>query len=886
MTSQWIQQTFMLLCIATLMACGGGSGSDDTTLSGQEENGLSTLAISTQTVAPGPQCAEGGVEIDTGVDTNQNGILDTSEVTDTYNLCHGQDGDNGLVAIINTEELSAGLECALGGIKITSGMDINGNAQLDTTEISSSSTLCNFNNGAVNGFNSLVDLTDEAEGANCAYGGQRIATGSDTNRNAELDAEEILEIKYLCQAANGADGDAALVSLVDEPQGNHCANGGVRVDAGLDTSGDGTLQSEEITSQNYICKGSDGEAALNSLVDVATVPAGNICTQGGQKISSGLDANANDALDMDEITRTAYVCNGNGAGDSSPDLVRDSYISYEQYLRPDSEAYPLCTQINDEYYYGEYGNSTLETTYFDLETGTFSEPYATCTITNCSGNEGNLAYKMTAKSGSNGCPISYTVNYSCDLDYGNLVLNEDKTACVDLPSEPPVEQVCSYNAIQVCDTESSCSDAGGHWWNNQCNYYCAPGDITVDGQCETPINEADCDDLQIISNNQCTDLTFTEITGDLCGTYSEPSIIKSGTRSMTCNTEFTDVVVIEAGTTVNVDNFWSFKAKDIRVNGTAAEPVIFKPSDTNPHDKWTDFSILENYSYYERWSNAFDVIEGYESGNRIQYLTLENVNKTQFEGVTLENVDISTEDLHLDAVYIKLSTINTYKTGSIRYMSMLDTEFNSQTNYGSFYNSILINNAFDLTNEPGFSLYNSLIASSNLFRATLRDYSYNNSTTNFASNSSLLLNSLNQSSCYETSFPYYEKIYLSGNHYTNGSLPESTEYCIAEGNSLTEISNKNAVYILGPEVFDIATGETINPRVIVMDKNGLIKDATVEWKARYDNDGIVYNLPESWEGYQPAISFDQKESYELYIHSINGDTDILGHRVLRVHVEQ
>ncbi|HEY9065299.1 MAG TPA: hypothetical protein VIO33_09980 [Burkholderiaceae bacterium] len=39
-------------------------------------------------------------------------------------------------------------------------------------------------------------------------------------------------------------------------------------------------------------------------------PAGAHCTYGGNKVSSGLDSNANGLLDAGEITSTSYVCNG------------------------------------------------------------------------------------------------------------------------------------------------------------------------------------------------------------------------------------------------------------------------------------------------------------------------------------------------------------------------------------------------------------------------------------------------------------------------------------------------------------------------------------------------------------------------------------------------
>jgi hypothetical protein len=46
-------------------------------------------------VAPGAQCATGGEQVNTGFDDNNNGVLDPSEITNTYYVCNGTKGDAG-----------------------------------------------------------------------------------------------------------------------------------------------------------------------------------------------------------------------------------------------------------------------------------------------------------------------------------------------------------------------------------------------------------------------------------------------------------------------------------------------------------------------------------------------------------------------------------------------------------------------------------------------------------------------------------------------------------------------------------------------------------------------------------------------------------------------
>ena len=46
--------------------------------------------------SPGNRCPNGGNKIDTGLDSNNNGVLDNDEITDTAYICHGEPGPQGL----------------------------------------------------------------------------------------------------------------------------------------------------------------------------------------------------------------------------------------------------------------------------------------------------------------------------------------------------------------------------------------------------------------------------------------------------------------------------------------------------------------------------------------------------------------------------------------------------------------------------------------------------------------------------------------------------------------------------------------------------------------------------------------------------------------------
>ena len=341
-------------------------------------NGKNTL-VKTSPESVGVNCNTGGVKIEYGLDANNNGLLDATEINATLTkyVCHGAQGPTGLQgatglqgqqglqgtpgatgatgltgptgasgknSLIKTTTETAGANCTTGGVKIEYGLDANNNGVLDATEINSTLTkyVCNGATGAsgpqgatgatgatgltgatgpsgasgpqgatgpagpvgtngtngTNGQNTLVKTTTETAGVNCTTGGMKVEYGLDANNNGLLDAGEINSAltKYVCNGAVGATG----------PQGATGATGqtGAAGPAGA-TGATGATGPQGPTGTN----GTNGQ---NTLVKTTTEAAGANCTTGGVKIEYGLDANINSVLDANEInaTLTKYVCNG------------------------------------------------------------------------------------------------------------------------------------------------------------------------------------------------------------------------------------------------------------------------------------------------------------------------------------------------------------------------------------------------------------------------------------------------------------------------------------------------------------------------------------------------------------------------------------------------
>lgn len=154
------------LC-AALSACGSSGGSSDDADDGNTtSNPSSASAARTSVIAPGdPDCPNGGILVETGIDENDNGLLEDPEVDSSSKVCNGA---NGLNALINQSAEPAGANCTLGGVRLDIGIDVNGNDILDAGEITDTTYVCNpagLSAGAANGWEQLDDWGDAWDGA-------------------------------------------------------------------------------------------------------------------------------------------------------------------------------------------------------------------------------------------------------------------------------------------------------------------------------------------------------------------------------------------------------------------------------------------------------------------------------------------------------------------------------------------------------------------------------------------------------------------------------------------------------------------------------------------------------------------------------------------------
>lgn len=381
--------------IATVnFVCNGGDGADG-------QSGASLVAR-TSPENPGNNCESGGTLVEIGSDTNGNNSLDDNEVQTSFYVCNGNDGsdggssgENGLTSLIRVSNSSS---CANGGITIEIGLDDNDNGELDSGEINASYDLCNGLDGTdgsngSNGLNTLINIISEDPGANCANGGLLIQVGIDDSRNSILETGEVDATAYVCNGLDGTDGSdgadgtngiSSITRVTTESAGANCANGGLKIEIGMDdVTQDGTLQNEEVDYTYYVCNGlngndgtdgsdgSDGVDGISTFIRTTTEPAGANCSEGGVKIELGLDANDNQVFDSgEEFGSPIYVCNGQSGADGNDGADGKSIIVTS------APAGGECTN----------GGTTLTFGYDNDSNGTVDDVLETVSV--CNGEDG------------------------------------------------------------------------------------------------------------------------------------------------------------------------------------------------------------------------------------------------------------------------------------------------------------------------------------------------------------------------------------------------------------------------------------------------------------------------------------------------------------------
>lgn len=172
-------------------------------------------------------------------------------------------------------------------------------------------------------FNSLVNIANEPAGENCSSGGIKISVGQDDDSNGILSESEIESINFICNGGSGTSTAPLLSLAIEENPGLNCPSGGTRLDIGIDSNGNDQLDQDEILSTFFVCNGENGTNGnsgangLSTLTRTTLEPSSSNCANGGLKIELGTDDNENLTLEDEEVQYTYYVCNGTNGTDGN-----------------------------------------------------------------------------------------------------------------------------------------------------------------------------------------------------------------------------------------------------------------------------------------------------------------------------------------------------------------------------------------------------------------------------------------------------------------------------------------------------------------------------------------------------------------------------------------
>jgi hypothetical protein len=220
---------------------------------------------------PGPQGPQG--------QTGPMGVMGSTGAT-------GATGAPGATPIVVQVPVSPGTQCANGGTELDSGVDGNGDGQLTGTEIASRSVVCNGATGATGpaGQPTLVTSQAVSPGGACALGGVELTFGVDTNGDGKIEPGEATSFSFLCNGGGGSLGAPTVPTLPTTagtcdaadpcPSGYFCDQGGtcdlkaVQVAVGLTHScallGNGTLQCWSIGGTPVALATIDGATAITA----------------------------------------------------------------------------------------------------------------------------------------------------------------------------------------------------------------------------------------------------------------------------------------------------------------------------------------------------------------------------------------------------------------------------------------------------------------------------------------------------------------------------------------------------------------------------------------------------------------------------------------------
>lgn len=247
----------------------GEDMNDDGQLSHDEEEREQYLCASapprvllrTREEPAGTRCEHGGRAVETGIDTDRDGVLGDTEVTATEYVC-----TTGFSAVlVRTQPVAPGAACRLGGLITQAGNDLNGNGVLEAGEVSREEYGCKEPETVL----SRVVLLERREDSECTSSRfYAMEAGPDLDLDGILDDDEVRATGHVCDPPG-----PLLTRHQEEPPGDNCLAGGVAVAFGGDEDRSQVLENIEIQSRRYVCQATATHDGTYEVFDAAGLAA-------------------------------------------------------------------------------------------------------------------------------------------------------------------------------------------------------------------------------------------------------------------------------------------------------------------------------------------------------------------------------------------------------------------------------------------------------------------------------------------------------------------------------------------------------------------------------------------------------------------------------------
>ena len=214
---------FVFLTSLTLLnfSCSNAGGGSNSGIDANDAAGVvlgpEKLDVSPATLA---ECPGGGNVYSVYHDQNANDVFDSSDVLiNSQVVCKAVNGTNGHSTLVSTSRVAVGFSaCASGsGLQINFGLDTNDSGLLDASEITQTEVVCDGVTGSTgadgqagsNGY-SMVFAVAPASVQDCPAGGSTIVMALDVDRSQSITpADQNIQSMTLCNGVAGQNGQNA-----------------------------------------------------------------------------------------------------------------------------------------------------------------------------------------------------------------------------------------------------------------------------------------------------------------------------------------------------------------------------------------------------------------------------------------------------------------------------------------------------------------------------------------------------------------------------------------------------------------------------------------------------------------------------------------------------